>query len=48
MKALSARLDKSYSGVRVLAQAELEVEAGTVHALVGENGAGKIHVPDHR
>ncbi|MEO8843534.1 MAG: ATP-binding cassette domain-containing protein [Kofleriaceae bacterium] len=41
MKALSAKLDKSYPNCRVLTAATLEVEAGTVHALVGENGAGK-------
>ena len=38
---ISAVLDKAYAGVRVLERATLEVEAGTVHALVGENGAGK-------
>jgi len=38
---ISAELDKTYPGCRVLERAKLEVEAGTVHALVGENGAGK-------
>jgi len=38
---IRAELDKSYPGCRVLAGAQLAVEAGTVHALVGENGAGK-------
>jgi ABC-type uncharacterized transport system ATPase subunit len=38
---ISAELDKSYPGCRVLERARFEVEAGSVHALVGENGAGK-------
>jgi general nucleoside transport system ATP-binding protein len=41
MNVLSTKLDKSYTGTRVLAEAALDVESGTVHALVGENGAGK-------
>lgn len=32
---------KSYPGVQALAGVDLTVEAGTIHALVGENGAGK-------
>ncbi len=32
---------KSFHGVPVLKNAELSVEAGEVHALLGENGAGK-------
>lgn len=34
-------INKSFPGVRALDNAKLEVEAGTVHALMGENGAGK-------
>ncbi len=34
-------ISKRYGGVRALEQAELSVEAGKVHAILGENGAGK-------
>ena len=34
-------IDKSFLGVQVLDGIDLTVEAGEVHALVGENGAGK-------
>src|SRR5262245_11950863 len=34
-------IDKSFSGVKVLAAAGLEIESGEVMALVGQNGAGK-------
>jgi rhamnose transport system ATP-binding protein len=32
---------KSYGGVHAVADVNLDIRAGTVHALVGENGAGK-------
>jgi ribose transport system ATP-binding protein len=34
-------ISKRYGGVRALERAELTVEAGRVHAVLGENGAGK-------
>ncbi len=34
-------ITKTFPGVRALEHVSLEVEAGTVHALMGENGAGK-------
>jgi ABC-type sugar transport system ATPase subunit len=34
-------LSKYFPGVKALADVRLEVEAGAVHALMGENGAGK-------
>jgi inositol transport system ATP-binding protein len=48
-------LSKSFAGVSALENVRLRVEAGSVHALMGENGAGKstlmkvlagIHLPD--
>src|ERR1700723_1015914 len=32
---------KSFGGVEVLRDVDLDIEAGEVHALLGENGAGK-------
>ncbi len=34
-------IDKRFAGVPALASASLEVEPGEVHALIGQNGAGK-------
>ncbi|QXJ24215.1 sugar ABC transporter ATP-binding protein [Actinomadura graeca] len=42
MAVLQARdISKSYGGVTALASGTISVEAGSVHALLGENGAGK-------
>ena len=35
------QLNKSFPGVRALVDAQFDLEAGEVHALMGENGAGK-------
>ena len=37
----AARLTKSYGAVRVLHGVDLDLAGGEIHALVGENGAGK-------
>ncbi len=34
-------ISKRYGGVRALEKADLEIQAGRVHAILGENGAGK-------
>lgn len=34
-------IDKRFAGIPALSDASLEVEAGEVHALIGQNGAGK-------
>lgn len=38
---IASALTKSYGGVRALSDGNLTVRPGTVHALLGENGAGK-------
>ena len=45
MMRVEAELTKRYGTREVLSKATIAVRAGTVHALVGENGAGKIVVP---
>jgi ribose transport system ATP-binding protein len=49
-------ISKTFSGVKVLNNVRMELYPGEVHALMGENGAGKstfmkilagIHTPDH-
>ncbi|MDT7552568.1 MAG: rhamnose transport system ATP-binding protein, partial [Pseudonocardiales bacterium] len=34
-------ISKSFGAVRAIRSAEISIRAGRVHALVGENGAGK-------
>ena len=34
-------LSKAFPGVQALSEVSVVIEAGTVHALMGENGAGK-------
>jgi ribose transport system ATP-binding protein len=50
-----ASISKAFPGVKALSDIDLDVEAGEIHALVGENGAGKstltriiagVHQPD--
>ena len=40
----TVKINKNYGAVRALRDVSISIEAGTVHALVGENGAGKSTV----
>ena len=35
------RIDKRFTGVHALRQVDFDLEEGEIHALVGENGAGR-------
>ena len=37
-----AGIEKSFPGVKALSNIDFSVRKGTVHALCGENGAGKL------
>ena len=39
-------ITKEFPGVKALNEVHLDVRPGTVHALMGENGAGKIYTDE--
>lgn len=40
-------VEKSFPGVKALSGIDFAVRKGTVHALCGENGAGKIYTDEN-
>ena len=38
-------ISKGFPGVKALDNVDFDVEAGEVHVLMGENGAGKVRSP---
>ena len=41
-------ISKAFHGVKALSEVNLTVRAGEIHAIVGENGAGKSTRASHR
>ena len=41
-------IHKSFPGVHALRGVELSVRPGTVHGVMGENGAGQVHAHEDR
>ena len=39
-------IEKQFPGVKALDHAQLKLRAGTVHALMGENGRGQVHADE--
>ena len=39
-------ITKEFPGVKALDNVNLEVQRGEIHALIGENGAGKVHIDE--
>ena len=39
------RISKSFVGTNAVREIDLDINAGEIHAIVGENGAGEVH-PD--
>ena len=37
---------KTFPGVKALNHAQLKLKPGTVHALMGENGAGQVYLDE--
>ena len=41
-------ISKAFHGVKALSEVNLTIRAGEIHAIVGENGAGKSTRASHR